>query len=216
MAKGRGYRAARCECCGLLPEACICAELPRTPATAKTTFVVHHSEWQKPTNTAKLAALLLGDSSRVLLRGTPNIEQGQRAEECIDGLDRTPGLVLYPSVDAVLLSDLLERDGAERWRSANLIVPDGTWSQSRRVVRREVSLQTLPHVKLGQHTSRYHLRRGSEPGLLCTLEAVGFALSQLDPSFDLTSYLGAFDRWQHRALLRRYGKVPHWVESLNV
>lgn len=212
MAKGRGYRAPRCENCGLLPEACICAELPKTPACLATTFVVHTSEWRKPTNTAKLALLLLGGTSRALLLGDASFERGQLANAELDVIDQTPGLVLYPSDEAVLLEDLVARDGAEKWRGANLIVPDGTWSQSRRAVRRQPSLQRLPHVKLGEYQSRYHLRRGSEPGLVCTLEAVGFALALLDPAFDLTTYLGAFQQWQHRALLRRYGKVPEWAQ----
>lgn len=216
MAKGRGYRAPRCERCGLLPEACICAHAPRTPSHVATTFVVHYQEWQKPTNTAKLASLLLGENSRVLLRGAPNIERARQAEEQIDALDRTLGLVLYPSEDALPLRDLLERDGAEKWRGANLIIPDGTWSHSRRLVRRQPALQRLPHVKLGDHKSIYQLRRGSEPGLLCTLEAVGFALAELDPSFELPAYLETFERWQNSALLRRYGKLPIPNQPLNV
>lgn len=123
--------------------------------------------------------------------------------------------MLYPSEEAIPLRELLDRDGPEKWQCANLIVPDGTWSQSRRVVRRQASLAQLPHVKLGAHKSRYQLRRGSEPGLLCTLEAVGFALAELDPAFDLVSYLGAFEQWQHRALMRRWGKVPNLEQVLN-
>lgn len=213
MAKGRGYRAPRCEKCGLLPEACICSELQRTPACVATKFVVHMSEWRKPTNTAKLAALLLGDNCEVLLRGDPHLELGQRSEAALAALDQSPGLVLYPSDDAVSLEELVANDGAEKWRGANLIVPDGTWSQSRRIVRREPALLRLPHVKLGEYQSKYRLRRGSEPGLMCTLEAVGMALTLLDPAFELEAYLSAFQRWQHRALLRRYGKVPDWASD---
>jgi DTW domain-containing protein YfiP len=195
---------------------CICAESSRTPSSVATTFIVHYQEWKKPTNTAKVASLLLGGNSQVLLRGAPNIELSRQAEEQIEALDQTSGLVLYPSDDAISLRELVERDGPEKWRGATLIVPDGTWSQSRRVVRRQVSLQRLPHVKLGEHQSTYQLRRHCEPGLLCTLEAVGFALAELDPSFDLTTYLGVFERWQHSAIMRRWGKIPDWEQILNV
>lgn len=212
MPTGRGYRAPRCEGCGLLPESCICAELPATPSTVSTAFIVHFREWRKPTNTAKLAALLLGANSRVLLRGGPSPALGQRAEEQLADLDRELGLVLYPSDDAVPLSELVARDGRERWAHATLIVPDGTWSQSRRVVRRTPSLLGHLHVKLDAQVSRYRLRRGTEVGLLCTLEAVGYALAVLDPAFNLTSYLRSFEEWQNRALLRRWGKIPDWTE----
>lgn len=212
MPSGRGYRAPRCEGCGLLPESCICAELPATPSTVSTAFIVHFREWRKPTNTAKLATLLLGANSRVLLRGGPNPELGQRAEDELGTLEHELGLVLYPSDDAVPLSELVARDGREKWARATLIVPDGTWSQSRRVVRRTPSLLGHLHVKLDAQVSRYRLRRGSEAGLLCTLEAVGHALAVLDPSFDLSSYLRCFEEWQHRALLRRWGKIPDWSE----
>lgn len=87
MPTGRGYRAPRCECCGLLPEACICAELPSTPSKVATAFIVHFREWRKPTNTAKVASLLLGSNSQVLLRGGPSLEVGQQAEERLNALD---------------------------------------------------------------------------------------------------------------------------------
>src|SRR5690606_20376639 len=101
-----------------------CAELPRTPSSVTTTFVVHYREWQKPTNTAKVAKLLLGESGQVLLRGAPTVELSRAAEARIDALDGAAGLVLYPSEDAISLRELVERDGPEKWRSANLIVPD--------------------------------------------------------------------------------------------
>jgi DTW domain-containing protein YfiP len=189
--------------------------LPQTPSTVATTFVVHHQEWEKPTNTAKVASLLLGNNCQVLLRGAPNIELSRQAEERIGTLDQTPGLVLYPSAEAMPLTELIERDGLEKWRGANLIIPDGTWSHSRRLVRRSASLQRLPHVKLGEHKSAYQLRRGGEAGLLCTLEAVGHALATLDSTFNLTAYLAAFEQWQYRAILRRWGKIPDWNQVLN-
>lgn len=210
---GRGYRAPRCGGCGLTPEMCICSELPQTPASVTTSFVVHFREWNKPTNTAKLASLLLGQSARVLLRGSPDVSQAQRAETELESLERRSALVLYPSDEAILLDELLERDGHSQWRHAHLIVPDGTWSQSRRLVRRTPALAQLPHVKLGERRSTYHLRRKAEPGFLCTLEAVGHALTLLDPHFDFSSYLAAFERWQQRALLRRWGKIPDFARS---
>jgi DTW domain-containing protein YfiP len=210
---GRGYRAPRCEECGLTPDACICSELPKTPSSVTTSFVVHFREWNKPTNTAKLASLLLGQSARVLLRGSPDVERAERAETELESLDHPLGLVLYPSDDAIRLEELIERDGVSRWSQAQLVVPDGTWSQSRRLVRRTPALARLPHIQLGERRSSYHLRRKAEPGFLCTLEAVGYALTLLDPAFDLPSYLAAFEQWQHRALLRRWGKIPDFARA---
>jgi DTW domain-containing protein len=207
MASGRGYRAPRCERCGLLPTDCMCARLPRVSSRVATTFVLHFREWNKPTNTAKVASLMLGDNSNVLLRGAPSREAALEAEMQLDAIDPTNALILYPSDEAATVDELFDSGALSQQHPLRLVIPDGTWSQTRRVVRRHQALQRLPHVKLPLQMSQYRLRRGTKPGLLCTLEAVGLALSLLDPAFDYTTYMAGFVEWQNRAWGRRWGNT---------
>jgi DTW domain-containing protein len=205
MASGRGYRAPRCEGCGLLPTDCMCVELPKLSSRVATTFVLHFREWNKPTNTAKVASLMLGDNSTVLLRGAPSREAAYEAEVKLDAIDPTNALILYPSDTATSVEELSTSGVFDRPGGLRLVIPDGTWSQTRRVVRRHQALQQLPHIKLPLQASAYRLRRGTKPGLLCTLEAVGLALSLLDPKFDYATYMANFVEWQNRAWGRRWG-----------
>ena len=126
MASGRGYRAPRCERCGLLPTDCMCAELPRVSSRIATTFVLHFREWNKPTNTAKVASLMLGDNSTVLLRGVPSREAAFEAESQPDAIDATNALILYPSDTATSLDELVAQGAFDAPGGLRLVVPDGT------------------------------------------------------------------------------------------
>jgi DTW domain-containing protein YfiP len=150
---------------------------------------------------------MLGNNSAVLLRGAPSREAAFEAEAQLDAIDRTNAVILYPSENAISVDELAARGALDGPGAVRLVVPDGTWSQTRRVVRRHQVLQHLPHLKLPLQQSHYRLRRGAKPGLLCTLEAVGLALSVLDPTFDYSTYMSGFVEWQRRAWGRRWGNT---------
>ena len=62
-----------------------------------------------------------------------------------------------------------------------LIVMDGTWRKSRKMLHLNPALQTLPRLALQPDgPSRYLIRRAHRPGQLSTLEACCMALSQLE------------------------------------
>lgn len=191
----------------------MCDELPRVSARVTTTFVLHFREWNKPTNTAKVASLMLRDNSSVLLRGAPSRDAALEAEARLDAIDASNALILYPSDDATSIEELVATGVCDVPGGLHLIVPDGTWSQTRRLVRRHQALGKLRHVKLPPQNSQYRLRRGVQPGLVCTLEAVGLALSVLDSAFDHARFIQGFVEWQNRAWGRRWGKGSVGLES---
>lgn len=193
---GRGYRTERCHGCGLPVVLCICAELPCVRVRLRTTFIVHFREWRKPTNTARVAQRMLSQS-RVLLRGGPTPEAGRDAEQAIESIPPANAVLLFPSPESLPIATLGQPAQLE------LVVPDGTWSQTRRLVRRHPVLQRMPHVRLSERDTVYRLRRGATPGLLCTLEAVAWALAALEPACDYMQLLSGFGRWQDRALSYR-------------
>jgi DTW domain-containing protein YfiP len=62
-----------------------------------------------------------------------------------------------------------------------LIVPDGSWAQTRRIVRREPALAGIPHVTLRNGPpSEYRLRLQPADGRLCTLEAIARTIGILE------------------------------------
>ncbi len=87
-------------------------------------------------------------------------------------------LLLYPSSNAVELTPQLvtQLDGP-----VTLIVPDSSWRQAQRFVRREPALLGIPHVKLPEGApSEYRLRQQPNDTSLCTLEAIARAIGLLE------------------------------------
>jgi len=90
----------------------------------------------------------------------------------------------------------------------HLIVPDGTWSQARRIERRWFAGQGLPRVALGgPWPSVYGLRRKREG--LCTFEAVALALGVLHDGSLAEALLGRFVEWARRAQTLKRGGAPY-------
>ncbi|HTN65452.1 MAG TPA: tRNA-uridine aminocarboxypropyltransferase [Burkholderiaceae bacterium] len=86
-----------------------------------------------------------------------------------------------------------------------LVLLDGTWRQSRRMLQDNPLLQALPRLALPSSLpSRYHIRRAQRPGQLSTLEACCHALRQLEQREQpYQSLLQAFDGFVAQQLAYR-------------
>ena len=121
-----------------------------------------------------------------------------------DPLPAGKRLALFPSAEARLLTaDDAAGEGAV------LLVPDGTWAQARRLLRRDdlfrgAEIVTLPPAG----PSRYGLRRHVREGGVCTLEAVGRALGVLEGSAIEDRLAAVLDRFVERARWARTGGTP--------
>lgn len=72
-----------------------------------------------------------------------------------------------------------------------LVVLDGTWRKSRRMLWANPALQRLPRLALDDvPPSRYAIRKAHAPHQLSTLEAVECALRQLEPGNAAIAALG--------------------------
>ena len=104
---------------------CMCAELPRLDLRTRISLIIHHRELFRSSNTGLLAHQSLVNSE-VRIRG-----ESREALDLSDLLSpcyRT--LLFYPSADALELNrELVCRDS----RPIQLIVPDGTWRQARKI-----------------------------------------------------------------------------------
>ena len=100
--------------------------------------------------------------------------------------DKALGLPAPPMLAPALLHD------PSRLR---LIVLDGTWRKSRKMLYRNPLLQQLPRLSLqGMPASHYLIRKAHRPDQLSTLEATCGALAQLDGSAEqFQPLLTAFD-----------------------
>src|SRR5689334_18917938 len=112
----RTRRLIRCQGCGLSDSLCVCSSLPRlTPAT-RIVVLAHRVELAKSTNTGRLVTRMLGERAVLQLHDAewPAELSGQGA------------YVLFPADDAQPLERVADS-------IQTLIVPDGTWAQTRRL-----------------------------------------------------------------------------------
>ncbi len=162
--------APRCPQCDRLAVVCVCHDAPAMRLRTQLCVVVHYREASKTTNTGTVAARLVEGSSVVV-----HSQAYQPAAEP-DFTGRRP-VLLFPSDDAEVLT-------AEHGRVApvTLVVPDGSWSQARRMHRRVGWMSKLPHVTLppSERRTGYLLRRSEREGGLATMEAIARALGILE------------------------------------
>ncbi len=161
---------------------------------------MHETEQWRTSNTGYLAMLMLPNS---VLR-----IHGERGTmlDVHDWLEPTHrSFVLFPDSQArVLDPPLAEEDD----RPIRLIVPDGTWRQARRMVRRVAGLAKVPRVTLPEGlVSRYRLRKRQSTGGMCTFEAISEALCLLEGAHLNAPLAHVLNRFVERLLWYR-GLLP--------
>lgn len=191
----RSRRTARCPGCWLPTALCLCAELPRLAVRTRVVVMMHRREAVTSSNTGRIAARVLEGSSVRVRGGDPAIDP--------EPLPEGRRLVLFPAAEARLLTaDDAAGDGVV------LLVPDGTWSQARRLLRRDAMFQGAEVVTLPPAgPSRYGLRRHAREGSVCTLEAIGRALGVLEGEAIEARLAEVLDRFVARSQRARKGRV---------
>ncbi len=160
-AEYRLHGAVRCRCCYLPEDVCICAEIPTVPTRTRILVVRHLMERFKPSNTARLAALAL-PSCRV-------VDYGVQGEALPPELDEPGTWLLYPDGHPVT------------GRPRQLVVLDGSWSQTRRMAQRIPALRGLPRLSLPAPAGPIRrMRRPPRPDGMATIEAIARALELLE------------------------------------
>jgi DTW domain-containing protein YfiP len=158
--------ASRCRLCRMPDVLCICNLIPRLETRTRLVLVIHRDEERKPSNTGLLAARCL-PNSEVLRRG---LADRSKPRFVVDP-ERQP-LLLFPHVQAVPINDF-----ARSSRPLTLIVPDGTWRQASRVLKRVPGLRDVPCVTLPPEAPMSsRLRAAYHPARVSTLEGIARAL----------------------------------------
>ena len=211
--------AAYCVNCRLRREVCLCAGVQRANVDIRLIVVLHAVEALKMSNTGHLAKLVIPDCSVVThgARGRAAVDLSELEEtHAPDGAAwRTilffPGLEANPltAAAAAMLRAPTENGEATRLR---IIIPDGTWSQARRMVKRVPALAALPRYILPASetlTAREAMRpRGNpEPYRVSTCEAIAAAFGALGETAAEAALFDVYDAAALRIALMR-GKLP--------
>lgn len=177
---------------------CICALARQVHCAAELLILQHPLEVHEAKGTARLLHLCL-PRSRMEVGEQFDAQQlqGWLEQDWNGGAPRSvllypesppdPALPLQPAppLPAEWLAE------SERLR---LVVIDGTWRKSRKMLYLNPLLQQLPRLALHDlPTSRYAIRRAHRPGQLSTLEASCCALAQLEPVQSFAPLLQAMD-----------------------
>jgi DTW domain-containing protein YfiP len=146
---------------------CICADVPRVPSRTQVVVVRHDRESFKSTGTARVALQALANGCLV--------EYGD------DSGPANEALLPYVKGAALLFPQTGVEPAPLEGPPARLIVLDGTWRQTRRMLRRLTVLEHLPRLVLpAKLAAPLRLRETNAPEGRSTLEAIADALGLLE------------------------------------
>jgi DTW domain-containing protein YfiP len=172
-----------CAACLRPQRACICGCIQRVASDVEVLILQHPSEVLHAKGTARLLHLCLPNSRIVV---------GELFDESALQALLTEGgkqaVLLYPTDNEQPLA-------GSALNQIRLVVIDATWQNSRRLLRLNPLLQTLPRMAFkNPEPTRYSaIRIAHAPHQLSTIEATGAMLAQLEKGFDTQPLLAAFD-----------------------
>nr|WP_315428785.1 tRNA-uridine aminocarboxypropyltransferase [uncultured Albidiferax sp.] len=192
----------RCTRCLRAQSSCICQWIRPTAHQVEVLILQHPLEVYNAKGSARLLHLSLPNSR--LLVGEVFAEADLRG--------RARQILLYPDTpqDAALglpVAPALPLDWLQDPAQLCLVVLDGTWRKSRKLLFQNPLLQQLPRLALrGMPPSQYRIRKAHKPDQLSTLEATCAALAQVEG--DAARYqplLDAFDGFVDQQLAYHLG-----------
>lgn len=171
MSEITSSRRARCPRCGLPAPTCLCAFVARVDNEVEVLVLQHPREAREPKGSARLMALAL---TRCRVAVGDMFEPAELL--CLLGGDVSGNALLYPH-DRL---DTPARSNSVQVR--RLVVLDGTWRKSLRMLHAHPLLQSLPRVAVAPTTpGRYAaLRKAPSAAHMSTLEATCAALARLE------------------------------------
>ncbi|MFC7287311.1 tRNA-uridine aminocarboxypropyltransferase [Herminiimonas glaciei] len=188
-----------CNRCLRAQSACICHWIKTVEHEVEVLFLQHPLETGNAKNSARLLHLSLPHSRLAVGETFAADELHRLLYEDFDGSsdDRLINpVLLYPDTSADSLLALPppwpEQASKDRYR---LVVLDGTWRKSRKMLYLNPLLQQLPRLPLADPpASAYAIRKAHKPEQLSSFEATCHALMQLEHDADkYLPLLAAFD-----------------------
>ncbi|MBV8250112.1 MAG: DTW domain-containing protein [Comamonas sp.] len=186
----RPFLRARCPHCHRALRTCICALAQTVPHEAEVLILMHPLEVHEAKGTGHLLHLCL-PRSRVLVGEqwpADALQEALHGDWALPGRDSARhSLLLYPETDTqdAALGLRTSAPLPQPWpcaaRQLRLVIIDGTWRKSRKMLYLNPALQALPRLPLHDvPASGYAIRKAQQPGQLSTFEAAALALAQLE------------------------------------
>jgi DTW domain-containing protein len=139
--------------------------VPTVPTRTRVVIVRHYREVTRSSNSGRLAGLAL-PNSEILDHGAPGTPATLIDAAMLDG-----ACLLFPGGEPL---------SAEH-PPAKLIVLDATWSQARRMRRKVRGLEHIRTVSISAApTDRPRMRASPGEGKVSTIEAIAYALGELE------------------------------------
>lgn len=163
-----------CPVCQRPERACICQWVTPVAHATEVLILQHPLEVGHAKNSAGLLHLSLAHSRVVIGEGfdAAALQAAMREPKYTVLLYPRTAQDASPGPDPTRLQDP---------SNLRLVVLDGTWRKSRKMLHLSPTLQSLPRLSLDDApTSNYRIRKAHKPGQLSTLEATCAALAQLE------------------------------------
>lgn len=174
MKTRRETKSDRCDRCKVNYRLCFCEFLKPIEIKTPVQIIMHIGELNLTSNTVNLLKKVHENCS-VNIRGDKN-NQIDYKDLLLE--DTHEPLYLFPDENAIPLN--LEFLTSLK-KPINLIVPDGTWRQAKKIKRRVSEFENIKSVTLPEkHYSKYKLRNSPKIGMLSTFEAISKALGIIE------------------------------------
>ncbi len=184
--------------CLLYKEICICSLIEIITLKTRVTLIAYQKELLRMTNTGRLTGLCLSNH-KIIEKDRAGVEY--KPEEIL--CDDYTNLVLYPEGAQELNRHFIDKSS----KPINLIVPDGTWRQTRKIFRSEKLLHSVTRVTLPTDNPDYYfLRKPQKEFYFSTFEAISRALEIIETRDVYVKLKTVFDEMTIR-LLKRNGKI---------
>ena len=203
--------------------ACICRWISPTTHAVEVVVLQHPLEERSAKGSARLLHLSLPRSRMVTgevfaVRELESLLRDPFDADTATTNDAKCPILLYPQTaenepePPILMPDMLRDPSRLR-----LIVLDGTWRKSRKMLQLNPLLQQLPRLSLHDvPTSRYLIRKAHRVDQLSTLEATCLALAQLEGNAgQFEPLLNAFDGFIAQQLAQQRTGVAEAASRLN-
>jgi DTW domain-containing protein YfiP len=170
---------------------------------SQVSLIVHVSELKLTSNTAQFVEKMLPEKAQMFIRG--RVHENFTPEEILQRTGRP--LFLFPDEESLELNEAFLEQHPGPY---HLIVPDGNWTQAKKVKKREAALDLIPTVRLPSGLiAEYKLRKAPRPDWVSTYEAVAYALGILEGAHVREQMLAFFRPWVEATLAARSGDFSH-------
>jgi DTW domain-containing protein YfiP len=184
-------RRERCFVCHYPLSTCICDAIELIESITSISILQDPSESKHAKNTARIAPLMLANSS---------VYVGVNESDFIEVVERVKcsqkTLLVYPSPNAVKLGNAHNVAGYD-----HLLFLDGTWRKAKKLWLNNPWLHELDACVIeATHASQYRIRKAPDPQSMSTLEAIAWTLNIIE-GCDTAPFFRALEALQ-----------GHWVK----